>query len=120
MKRILLIAAGAVIAGGVAATPAIAGVAGNPSFSHTISVPVPSTAKSPHFVDDHKDKDKENHGHKGKDDGPGHEKGDDGGRKTVTVSASPSATPTDDHGGLTPHAEPTDDRGGHGDGRGDG
>ena len=41
MKRIMLIAAGIALAGGIAATPAVAGLAGNPSFSHEIPVPVP-------------------------------------------------------------------------------
>lgn len=52
-KRILLIAAGVALAGGVAATPAFAGLAGNPSFSHSIPVPVPSSAKPVSFADDH-------------------------------------------------------------------
>lgn len=47
MKRILLIAAIATAASGVAATPAVVGLVGNPSFSHDIPVRVPDTAKSP-------------------------------------------------------------------------
>jgi hypothetical protein len=47
MKRLALILAGVAVAGGVAATPAVAGLAGNPSFSHEIPVPVPSAAKTP-------------------------------------------------------------------------
>jgi hypothetical protein len=86
MKRIALIAAGIALAGGIAATPAVAGLAGNPSFSHEIPVPVPSKAKQPVFLDDH-----------------------GGGTRSP---ATPHAEPTDDHGGLTPHAEPTDDHGG--------
>jgi hypothetical protein len=86
MKRIALIAAGIALAGGIAATPAVAGLAGNPSFSHEIPVPVPGTAKQPVFLDDH------------------------GG--STTGPATRHDEPTDDHGGLTPHAEPTDDHGG--------
>src|SRR6185312_12284447 len=102
MKRLALIAAGVVVAGGVAATPAVAGLAGNPSFSHEIPIPVPSAAKTPLFADDHS-------------------------RDGATASSA-TAKPTDDHGGLAPHAEPADDHGGlaqpaepgddHGGGRG--
>src|ERR1700761_4612216 len=98
MMKVLLIAAGAVIAGGVAATPAIAGVAGNPSFSHTISVPVPSTATTPHFADDH--------GRHVTAASPGHKDRDGRGSTTVTLSAAPSVTRADDHGDQTRHAEP--------------
>jgi DNA-binding NarL/FixJ family response regulator len=45
MKRLLLILAAIVATGGIAATPAVAGLAGNPSFSHQIPVPVPSQAR---------------------------------------------------------------------------
>ena len=115
MKRMLLILAAITVAGGIAAAPAVAGLAGNPSFGHQIPVPVPSKAKQPQFADDH-----------GRDgagpasapaagatpSGSAHpEPGDDRGGLT------PHAEPGDDRGGLTPHAEPTDDRGGHG-GRG--
>jgi hypothetical protein len=92
VKRILLISAAAVAAGGIAATPAIAGLAGNSSFSHQIPVRVPSQAHAPQLVDDHSD-------------GPG------------TVHARPSATPSrhpepgDDRGGSRRTAEPGDDRG---------
>jgi hypothetical protein len=94
MKRLLLILAAIAATGGIAATPAVAGLAGNPSFSHQIPVPVPSQAQSPRFADDH---------------------GRDG---TVTAaSASPSSRPSraepgDDHGGAARHAEPGDDHGG--------
>jgi hypothetical protein len=87
MKRLALIIAGVALAGGVAATPAVAGLAGNPSFSHEIPVPVPSAAKTPSFADDHS-------------------------RDLTPAAASATAGPRDDHGGLTPHAEPGDDRGG--------
>jgi hypothetical protein len=87
MKRLALILAGVAVAGGVAATPAVAGLAGNPSFSHEIPVRVPSAAKTPVFADDHS-------------------------RDGATVSASATATPRDDRGGITRHAEPGDDKGG--------
>ena len=101
MKRLILIIAGVAVAGSVAATPAIAGLAGNPSFSHEIPVPAPSAAKAPVFADDHS-----------RDDGtvPASaaataEHGDD-------LGTSAKAEPGDDCGGITPHAEPGDDRGG--------
>ena len=125
MKRLLLILAAIVVTGGIAAAPAVAGLAGNPSFSHQIPVPVPSQAQQPSFADDH-----------GRD-GAGitrpppprqstatahPEPGDDHGGAT---SATTHAEPGDDHGGATPHAEPlaVDDHGGgrgghHDDGRG--
>jgi hypothetical protein len=91
MKRLLLILAAVVATGGIAATPAVAGLAGNPSFSHQIPVPVPSQAQSPRFADDH-------------------------GRDGAVPAASPSPTrhaePGDDHGGATRPAEPGDDRAG--------
>lgn len=99
MKRLVLILAGVALAGGVAATPAVAGLAGNPSFSHEIPVPVPSTAKTPLFADDHFR---------------------DGGTVPASATAEPGddrgpsaeAEPGDDRGGISPHAEPGDDRGG--------
>jgi hypothetical protein len=100
MKRLALILAGVAVAGGVAATPAVAGLAGNPSFSHEIPVPVPSAAKTPLFADDHSR---------------------DGATVPASATASPGddrggvsghVEPGDDHGGITPHAEPSDDRGG--------
>lgn len=105
MKRLLLVLAAIVAAGGIAAAPAVAGLAGNPSFSHQIPVPAPSKAKQPQFADDH-----------------GHD-----GAAVVSAPATgpapsraPEAEPGDDRGGITPHAEPGDDRGGdHHDGRGD-
>lgn len=94
MKRLALIVAGAVVAGGLAATPAIAGLAGNPSFSHEIPVPVPSAAKAPLFADDHGGTIRHA------------EPGDDHGGTESPVE------PGDDHGGTTSHAEPGDDHGG--------
>jgi len=91
MKRLLLILAAIVATGGIAATPAVAGLAGNPSFSHQIPVPVPSQAQSPQFADDH---------------------GHDGTVPTASASPTRHAEPGDDRGGATRHAEPGDDRGG--------
>ena len=91
MKRLLLILAAIVATGGIAATPAVAGLAGNPSFSHQIPVPVPSQAQSPQFADDH---------------------GHDGTVPTASPSPTRHAEPGDDRGGATRHAEPGDDRGG--------
>lgn len=95
MKRLLLILAAIVATGGIAATPAVAGLAGNPSFSHQIPVPVPSQAQSPRFADDH---------------------GRDGMVPAAATSPTRHAEPGDDHGGATRHAEPGDDRGGSGSG----
>ena len=123
MKRLLLILAAIVVTGGIAAAPAVAGLAGNPSFSHQIPVPAPSRAQQPSFADDH--------GRDGavttsastasKSTATAHpEPGDDHGGAT---SATTHAEPGDDHGGATPHAEPSDDHGGgrgghHDDGNG--
>jgi len=122
MKRLILIVAGVAIAGGVAATPAVAGLAGNPSFSHEIPVPAPSAAKTPVFTDDHGGITR--HAEPGDDRGGATrhaEPGDD--RGGVTRHAEPGddrggvtrhAEPGDDHGGATVLAEPADDSGGHG------
>ena len=130
MKRLALILAGVVVAGGVAATPAIAGLAGNPSFSHEIPVPVPSAAKTPLFADVQRGDDRggaTRHAEPGDDRGASveAEPGDDRGGSTPhaepgddRAGKTPEAEPTDDHGGATPHAEPTDDSGGHRGGRG--
>ena len=96
MKRVFLVAAGIALAGGIAATPAVAGLAGNPSFSHEIPVPAPSNTKQPVFFDDHGGSTRHV------------EPGDDRGNASSPPGA-PVAVPTDDHGGLTPHAEPSDD-----------
>ena len=109
MKRLLLILAAIVATGGIAATPAVAGLAGNPSFSHQIPVPVPSQAQSPQFADDH--------GHDGtvpaasasptRHAEPGDDRGGDRGGVTATAEAG------DDHGGSgSGHAEQGDDHGG--------
>ena len=101
MKRLALILAGVAVAGGLAATPAVAGLAGNPSFSHEIPVPVPRTAKAPLFAEDRS----ADGPHRGAV--PRHaEPADD--RGSITSHAEPA----DDHGGVTPHAEPADDHGG--------
>lgn len=114
MKRLALILAGVAVAGGLAATPAVAGLAGNPSFSHEIPVPVPRAAKAPLFADDRSG----DGPHRGAV--PRHaEPGDD--HAGVTTHAEPAddhggtpppAEPSDDRGGVTPHAEPADNHGG--------
>ena len=91
MKRMLLILAAVVATGGIAAAPAVAGIAGNPSFSHQIPVPVPSQAQSPRFADDH---------------------GHDGAVTATPTSSASHAEPGDDRGGASAHPEPGDDRGG--------
>jgi hypothetical protein len=53
MKRVLLISAGVLMAGGLAAAPAVTGLAGNPSFSHQIPIRVPSQVRTPQLLDDH-------------------------------------------------------------------
>jgi hypothetical protein len=95
VKRILLIGAAVIAAGGIAATPAVAGLAGNSSFSHQIPVRVPSQARAPQLVDDH-------HGGRGSTPVPA----------THTRSGEPE--PGDDRGGLRSSSEPEpgDDRGG--------
>ena len=86
MKRMLIFSAAAVATIG-AAVPAVAGLAGNPSFSHKLPVHVPSQAQLVDFDD---------HG------------------RAVNTSRAPE--PGDDHGGLRTGAtpEPGDDSGGHG------
>jgi hypothetical protein len=117
MKRLVLILAGVAVAGSVAATPAVVGLTGNPSFSHEIPVPAPSAAKTPVFADDHS-----------RDDGTAPASARPGDGRGASVEAEPGddqgitphAEPGDDRGGqgITPHAEPGDDRGGHRGGRG--
>jgi hypothetical protein len=105
VRRILLIAAALIAAGMLAATPAIAGLAGNPSFSHDLPVDVPSQAKSPQLADD------DHHGSPTATVTPAPssarhlEPGDEHG------SATESAEPGDEHGSATTHVEPGDDHG---------
>jgi hypothetical protein len=96
MKRLLLISATAVVAGGIAATPAVAGLVGNASFSHHIPVRVPTQAKPVHLVDSTVTVTPANDRHRGS--------------ATPTVAVTPSATPTPDqrHGSTSP--EPGEDR----------
>jgi hypothetical protein len=106
MKRLVLISASVLAAGGIAATPAVAGLAGNPSFSHQIPVRVPSQAQSPRLVDDHGGDVRSTPTAIHKSTSRHAEPGDDRG------GASRSAEPGDDRGGLSSHAEQGDDRGG--------
>ncbi len=90
MKRLLLISAGVLAAGGVAAAPAVAGLTHNPSFSHQIPIRVPTQVQLPQLADDH---------------------GTDVTSPTSTSRPVRSPEPGDDRGGDTRHAEPGDDRG---------
>jgi uncharacterized sporulation protein YeaH/YhbH (DUF444 family) len=113
MKRLLLIAAGVIAAGGVAAAPAVAGLTDNPSFSRQIPIRVPSQVQAPQLVDDHG-------AHvrlaptstRTQTSAHNVEPGDDRGGSTRHVE------PGDDRGGATRHVEPGDDRGGSGSGSG--
>src|SRR5579859_4497978 len=55
MKRLLLLCSAGAVAAGLAAAPAMAGLAGNTSFSHQLPVHVPQQAKVPQVADDHGD-----------------------------------------------------------------
>ena len=111
MRRLAVILTGAVLAGGVAATPAIAGLAGNPSFNHEIPVPAPRAAKAPRFADIKHGDDRggvRRHAEPGADRSASSKARPSGDRGSTT----PEAEPTDDHGAQTPHADPTDGHGG--------
>lgn len=121
VKRLLLILGATVAAGGVAAAPAVAGLAGNPSFSHQIPVRAPSQAQQPQLVDDHgRDGSAVPSGVPARSAVPTRsahsEPGDD--RGGTVRSAEPGddrmarePEPSDDRGGVTQHAEPRDDHG---------
>ncbi|MDT4913922.1 MAG: hypothetical protein QOC66_3050 [Pseudonocardiales bacterium] len=94
MKRLLLIAAGVIAAGGVAAAPAVAGLTDNPSFSRQIPIRVPSQVQAPQLVDDHGE-----HARLAP-------------TSTRTPTSAHTVEPGDDRGGSTRHVEPGDDRGG--------
>jgi hypothetical protein len=97
MKR-LLIASAVVTAALATATPAVAGLAGNPSFSHKLPVRVPSQAQVVKF-DDHNSRSSEAGDDRGSHSSP-----------VVSATVSRSPEPGDDRGGVNP--EPGDDRGG--------
>lgn len=132
MKRILIISA--IVAGaGAVAAPAVAGLSGNPSFSHDVPVRVPSEARIVHF-DDHGGvlgedaASRHNRVPSPSDTSHGLEPGDDhrsgastspsgGGMDDATMATSASAGPEpSDHpsaaSSTSPHPEPGDDRGG--------
>ena len=88
MKRLVLMTAAAVAAGGIAAAPALAGLSGNPSFSQQIPVPAPSQAKRPNLP------------------------AVGGQSRHPEPGTTPTATPSVDSGGPIPSAEPSDDHGG--------
>jgi hypothetical protein len=91
MQRGLIISAVALAAVGLAAAPAVAGLAGNPSFSHQLPVRVPSQARTAQLaVDDH-----------GRD-----------GSQEPTAANTREPEPADDNGGATSEPEPADDNGG--------
>jgi hypothetical protein len=114
MNRLLLLTATALTATGLAAAPAVAGLAHNPSFSHQLPVRAPSDAQTVEVGDDsaptvHLS--------------PSSSQPNQAARRTAPPSASPTAIPSrsrtpepgDDRGGAS--SEPGDDHGG-GSGRG--
>lgn len=119
MKRLLIFSATAVAAAAVAG-PAVAGLAGNPSFSHKLPVHVPSQAQLVQF-DDHgravhtitPSTPGDEHRRPGR---PGRttEPGDDRGHTTEPGDdRGRGVEPGDDRGGVrvTREPEPGDDRG---------
>jgi hypothetical protein len=105
MKRLLIFSAAAA-ATVTTAVPAVAGLAGNPSFSHKLPVKVPSQAKVVEFEDGRPASTLEPRHSRGPAAVPRtSEPGDDNGG----VTRNPE--PSDDNGGLTRHVEPGDDRG---------
>ena len=104
MKRVLIFSAVAAAAVGLSAAPAVAGLAGNASFSHQLPVRVPSGATAAQVADDH--------GHEAVD----NDSDTNSATPTATpTSASPTATRTDrdeHHGSPTPSTttEPGEDR----------
>ncbi|MEO9236805.1 MAG: hypothetical protein ABI418_01810 [Jatrophihabitantaceae bacterium] len=139
MNRLLV--ASAIVVGALAtATPAVAGLAGNPSFSHKLPVRVPSSGQVVQF-DDHGQEVSDNRGSQSSRPSATsistHEAGDDNGGASTSRSAEPgddnggastsrSAEPGDDHGSdantataaPTSSGQPTDDHGGSGHGSG--
>jgi hypothetical protein len=120
MKRLLLysIAAAAIAAAGI---PAVAGLAGNPSFSHKLPVRAPSQAQLVQFDDHGKAVHSSTHttsreAEPGDDRRRSTEPGDDRGG-AGTRAPEPGDDLGGDHAGAT---EPGDDSGGHGGGSGSG
>ena len=119
MKRLFIfsLAAAATVA---AALPAVAGLAGNPSFSHKLPVNAPSHARVVEFEHGRPVSTTKTHG-PGEDDGSPRasrtpEAGDDNGGAPGTRGPEPSNR----NGALTTHAEPGDDKGGATDSSGGG
>ncbi|MGI8668155.1 MAG: hypothetical protein ACR2N4_19350 [Jatrophihabitans sp.] len=102
MKR-LLIGAGIGAAALIAAAPAVAGLAGNPSFSHDLPVRVPSQAQVVSFDD---------HGHQQVEHSTGRTASPTDTRTAVPTSRT--TEPGDDHSGArsSTSTEPGDDHGG--------
>jgi hypothetical protein len=115
VNRILIFGAAAVASAGIAATPAIAGLAGNSSFSHQIPVRVPSQARTPDLFDDHGAS--RDGGHRSTPSSRAAEPGDDRGSREPDPGddrglSGAEPEPGDDDGGARTTAEPGDDRGG--------
>jgi len=110
MKRLLLysVAAAAIAAAGI---PAVAGLAGNPSFSHKLPVRAPSQAQLVQF-DDHGQAVHSSTAPTARESEPGDDRRTDG-----TRAPEPGDDRGSDHAGVT---EPGDDSGGHGGGSGPG
>ncbi|HEY3088793.1 MAG TPA: hypothetical protein VGJ59_12095 [Jatrophihabitantaceae bacterium] len=109
MKRLLIYsaAAAAIAAAGI---PAVAGLAGNPSFSHKLPVRPPSQAQLVEFDD---------HGRAVRSTPPTARESEPGDDRGGAGTSAPE--PGDDRGGAGTHApEPGDDSGGHRGGTGPG
>jgi len=128
MKRLLIFSATAVAAVAVA-VPAVAGLAGNPSFTHKLPVHVPSQAQLVQFDDHGGAVRTTTPGTPGDEHGPGRpnsatEPGDDRGHTTEpgddrghTTEPGDDRSHTTEPGDDRSHAiEPGDDSGGHGGG----
>ncbi|MGX7679739.1 hypothetical protein ACSMXN_12690 [Jatrophihabitans sp. DSM 45814] len=104
MKRLVLYTASAIAAAAIAATPAVAGLVGNSSFSQQIPVPTPSNAQQVKIVGNQLSV-------SSRGPAPQASKGTRSASATSTDSGHPE--PGDDRGGAaTRTPEPGDDRGG--------
>ncbi|MDX6258082.1 MAG: hypothetical protein QOJ11_4416 [Frankiales bacterium] len=113
MNRILLFSVAGVAATAVAATPAVAGLSGNRSFSHNLPVRAPTAARTVHFADeDHptatpttpQGSPTPTHTSPTRAAKQESEPGDDHGGDRVTTAPTGTAAPTSRH-----EAEPGDD-----------
>jgi hypothetical protein len=110
MKRIVVLAATAFAAATLAAVPAVAGLVGNPSFSHQIPVRAPQDAQSVVLVGD--DSSVSPHQSTSAVPSATPTRGRSGEVEPSDDAVTGSAEPGDDRGGATRHVEPGDDRGG--------